>query len=68
MIARDRSFRSLSPRTRLAVGVGLMVWSTVGLYVTDGAEKKLGFEATERDKEALDSLTPKIHFIDRENP
>ncbi|TVY29527.1 hypothetical protein LHYA1_G001494 [Lachnellula hyalina] len=57
-----QSFRNLSPRTRLGLGVGFIAWGTIGLYLSDRAEKKFGLEATERDREAL----PRITIVERE--
>jgi len=48
-----------------AIGLGLLAWGTAGMYVTDTAEKKLGFEASEEDKEALKAFTPKITIVER---
>lgn len=61
-----RSFRSLPPRTRIGLGFAVIAWGTIGLYISDEAEKKLGFEPTQRDKEALAAATPKVIVIDRD--
>jgi hypothetical protein len=60
-----RSFRSLSPRGRLGVGLGLLAWGTIGLYLSDTTEKKLGLEPTEKDREALERVIPKITTVER---
>ncbi|KAF8863275.1 hypothetical protein BDZ45DRAFT_798568 [Acephala macrosclerotiorum] len=61
------SFRNLSPKTRIGVGVGFLAWGTIGLYISDNyAEKKLGFEATEKDREALEAVVPRITAVKRE--
>ncbi|TVY19230.1 hypothetical protein LARI1_G002197 [Lachnellula arida] len=57
-----QSFRNLSPRTRMGLGVGFLAWGTIGLYISDRAEKKFGLEASERDREAL----PRITLVERE--
>jgi hypothetical protein len=62
----NRSFRNLSPRTRFAVGLGVLSWGSIGLYLSDAAEKKLGFEATDRDKESLKEMMPKIVVMDKD--
>jgi hypothetical protein len=61
----NRSFLNLSPRTRLAVGASFLVWGTIGLYITDTAEKKLGFEASPGDRERLDGVMPRISVVER---
>lgn len=63
----SRSFRNLPQKTRLGVGLAFLAWGTIGLYISDNAEKKLGFEATEKDKEALGSVVPRITMVERED-
>lgn len=50
-----------------AIGLGMLAWGTAGLFISDTAEKKLGFEATEADKEALKAFVPKISAVERED-
>jgi hypothetical protein len=50
---------------RIAVGVSLLAWGTAGLYISDAAEKKLGFEPSEGDREALEKVMPRIRSVDR---
>ncbi|KUJ10240.1 uncharacterized protein LY89DRAFT_723501 [Mollisia scopiformis] len=61
-----QSFRNLSPRTRIGVGIAFLAWGTIGLYISDNAEKRLGFEATEKDREALGVVVPRITVVERE--
>ncbi|KAJ1333572.1 hypothetical protein MN608_03563 [Microdochium nivale] len=63
-MALFQSFRNLSPRTRLAVGVGFLAWGFLGLQLTDTAERRLGLEASEQDREELRRLAPRIHVVD----
>jgi len=60
------TFTNLSPRTRLTVGLAVLAWGTIGLYVSDVAEKKLGFEPSEEEKRALNAALPKIRAVERE--
>ncbi|CZT03778.1 uncharacterized protein RAG0_13388 [Rhynchosporium agropyri] len=60
------SFRNLTPRTRLIVGVGFLTWGTLGLFITDRASSKFGLEASERDREALGRAMPKVQIVERE--
>jgi hypothetical protein len=60
-----RSFRGLSLRGRLGVGLGLLAWGTIGLYLSNTAEKKLGLEPTEKDREALGKMVPNITTVER---
>jgi len=62
----NRTFRNLSTRTRIGVGLAFLAWGTIGLYISDSAEKKLGFEPTQKDREALEAVVPKITIVDRE--
>ncbi|KXJ92329.1 hypothetical protein Micbo1qcDRAFT_162566 [Microdochium bolleyi] len=59
-----QSFRNLSPKTRLGVGVGFLAWGVIGLQLTDTAERTLGLEASEQDREELCRLAPRIHVVD----
>lgn len=45
-----------------------MVWGTAGLYISDHAEKKLGFEAMDKDREALKGFLPRITSVERDEP
>ena len=44
----------------------MLAWGTAGLFLSDTAEKELGFEATEADKEALKEFLPKISTVERD--
>ncbi len=59
-------FRSLQPKMQGAIGLGLLGWGSAGLFLSDTAEKKLGFEASEQDKEALKAFAPKITVVERD--
>lgn len=48
------------------VGLGVVAWGTIGLYMTPAAEKGLGLEPSEKDQQALEDAKPKIIFISRE--
>jgi len=60
-----KAFKSLSPTTRLGVGVGVIAWGVAGLYVSDRAEEKFGFTPSEADKEELRKYTPRLTAVDR---
>ncbi|KAI2607531.1 uncharacterized protein GGS25DRAFT_523054 [Hypoxylon fragiforme] len=60
-----QSFRNLSPKMRIGVGLGLLAWGTIGLQLSDRAEEKFGFKPTEEDKAALDKMLPHITPIDK---
>ncbi|KAI0489753.1 hypothetical protein F4859DRAFT_165820 [Xylaria cf. heliscus] len=59
-----RSFRNLSPKARIGVGLGLLVWGAVGLQLSDGAEERY-FKPTEEDRAALRDIAPRITTVDR---
>ncbi|KAI0132315.1 hypothetical protein BJ170DRAFT_680201 [Xylariales sp. AK1849] len=60
-----QSFRNLSPRMRLGVGVGLLAWGAIGLQLSDRAEEKFGFKASEEEKAAVSQLAPRIITVDK---
>ncbi|KAH8681425.1 hypothetical protein BX600DRAFT_505113 [Xylariales sp. PMI_506] len=62
-----QSFRNLSPRVRLGVGVGLLAWGAIGLQLSDHAEERFGLKPTEEDKEALTKLAPRITTVGKDN-
>ncbi|KAH0531840.1 hypothetical protein TsFJ059_000620 [Trichoderma semiorbis] len=60
-----KAYQNLTPKTRLGVGVAIIAWGGVGLYLSDKAEEKLGFTPTEEDKAELRNLAPKITTVDK---
>jgi hypothetical protein len=60
-----RSYRNLSPRTRIGVGIGILAWGFIGLQLSDRAEEKFGLKPTEEDKAALSQLAPRIIAVDK---
>ncbi|KAI1002154.1 hypothetical protein K3495_g6051 [Podosphaera aphanis] len=60
-----QSMRNLPPRTRLYVGLAFLAWGTLGIYMSDRAEKQLGFEAGPTDQEKLRELLPQIKVVER---
>ncbi|KAL2177211.1 uncharacterized protein P884DRAFT_300123 [Thermothelomyces heterothallicus CBS 202.75] len=60
-----KAYTNLPPKTKLAVGVGLVAWGLLGLIFGDKVESKLGFTPTEADKAELEKLAPKIHVVER---
>ncbi|TPX14978.1 uncharacterized protein E0L32_004808 [Thyridium curvatum] len=62
------AYKGLSANARLGVGVGILAWGAIGLYLSDRAEEKFGFTPSEQDKEALEKYKPKIHVVERDDP
>ncbi|EUC36548.1 hypothetical protein COCVIDRAFT_30549 [Bipolaris victoriae FI3] len=58
-------FKSIPPKTRMIIGVGVMAYAGVGLYISDVAEEKLGYVPTEKDKEHLKDALPKISAVEK---
>ncbi|OLN95633.1 hypothetical protein CCHL11_04893 [Colletotrichum chlorophyti] len=56
-------FKNLSPKTRLGVGVSVIVWGAAGLYFSDQAEEK--YKPTAEEKAIVDKYVPKITAVDR---
>lgn len=48
------------------IGVGVIVYSGVGIVVSNGAERRFGMVPTEQDKERLRKAIPKITTVDRQ--
>ncbi|EMD64744.1 hypothetical protein GGP41_002980 [Bipolaris sorokiniana] len=58
-------FKNIPPKTRMIIGVGVMAYAGVGLYISDVAEEKLGYTPTEKDKEQLKEALPKISAVEK---
>lgn len=61
-----RAYRNLSPRTRLMIGGGVMLYAGFGLFLSDKAEQTFGFTPSEEDKRKLREAVPKIHVVDKD--
>lgn len=59
-----QSFRNLQPRTRLYIGLGTMAWAGLGLLLSDKAEEVFGLKPTEKDKESLKDVLPRLRRVD----
>ncbi|KAF6234488.1 hypothetical protein HO173_007113 [Letharia columbiana] len=59
-----QSFRNLQPRTRVYFGLGTMAWAGLGLLLSDKAEKFFELKPTEKDKEGLKDLLPRVRRVD----
>jgi hypothetical protein len=57
-------YTSLSPKTRLMVGGGIIGYACLGLFLSDTAEEKLGFTPSEEDKKRLREALPKIRVVE----
>ena len=62
-----QSYRGLSSKTRLLIGVGAMAYAAAGLFLSDKAEQTFGLVPTDQDKKALKDAVPKIHMVDKGN-
>ncbi|KAK4156217.1 hypothetical protein C8A00DRAFT_30915 [Chaetomidium leptoderma] len=60
-----QTYRSLTPKTKLAYGAGLVAWGLLGIALSDKMEHKLGYTPTAADQAELDKMTPKIHAVPR---
>ena len=49
----------------MIIGVGVMAYAGVGMYLSDVAEEKLGYTPTEKDKEQLRNALPKMTAIEK---
>ncbi|KAF1976192.1 hypothetical protein BU23DRAFT_456044, partial [Bimuria novae-zelandiae CBS 107.79] len=60
-----RWYKGIAPKTRVFIGLGVMAYAGVGMFLSDRVEEKLGFVPTEKDKEDLQNAIPKIIVVDR---
>ncbi|CAD6499203.1 BgTH12-04855 [Blumeria graminis f. sp. triticale] len=65
IVPLPRSLRNLPPRTRLYVGLTFLAWGSIGLVLSNLAERKLGLEPTPSDQQDLDELLPRIEVVER---
>lgn len=63
-----RAYKNLSPKTRAGLGLGIIAWGGIGLYLSDKAEEQFGYSPTAKDKEDLERLTPRITVVDKPSP
>ncbi|MCJ1472136.1 hypothetical protein MMC13_000783 [Lambiella insularis] len=61
-----QSYLALSPRSRLYLGFGVLAWGGLGLLLTEQAEEKFDMVTTEKDREKLGEVMPKIHAVERD--
>ena len=64
-LIQDRKYRSIAPKTRILLGVGVMAYASIALVLSDKAEEKFGLVPSEKDKEELEKVIPKIIPIDK---
>lgn len=62
----NRWYKGLAPKTRVYMGVGVMAWAGLGMFLTDKAEEKFDLVPTEADKRELARVMPRIIPVDKE--
>ena len=60
------TYRTLSTRTRLIIGGGLIAYAGFGIFASDVMESYLGLTPTEQDRQRLKEVMPTIHAVDRD--
>jgi len=60
-----RRYRSLQPKTRLLVGVGVIGYACFGLVASDASERVFGLVPTKEDKAKLEQWMPKLVTVDK---
>jgi hypothetical protein len=63
-----RWFKGIQPKTRMMIGVGVMAYAGVGLYLSDKIEERLGLTPTEKEREDLRDAIPKITTVEKRHP
>ncbi|KAF2475759.1 uncharacterized protein BDR25DRAFT_300746 [Lindgomyces ingoldianus] len=58
-------YRTITPRTRIFIGVGIMAYAGAGMVLSDKAEEFFGLVPTEKDKEELEKVLPKITTVNK---
>ncbi|CRK15874.1 hypothetical protein BN1723_010829 [Verticillium longisporum] len=58
-----RTFRNLSSRMRIGVGIGIIGWGLAGHYLADRAEET--YKAPAEDKAVVDRYVPRVTVVDR---
>ncbi|KAF2014348.1 hypothetical protein BU24DRAFT_463145 [Aaosphaeria arxii CBS 175.79] len=58
-------YKGIAPNTRILIGVGVMAYAGIGMYLSDRAEEKFGLVPTEKDKEELRNSLPRITTVER---
>jgi hypothetical protein len=66
-LTRVSWYKAITPKTRVAIGFGIMAYAGFGLFLSDKAEEKFGLTPTEKDKEELRNALPKISTVERSN-
>ncbi|KAK0619866.1 hypothetical protein B0T14DRAFT_386322, partial [Immersiella caudata] len=59
-------YQNLPPKTRIGLGVGFVLWGLAGPYLSDMLGDRMGLKPTERDREVLEKLKPKLQVMDRD--
>ena len=49
----------------MIIGVGVMAYAGAGLYISDKAEEKFGLTPTEKDREELRHVLPKVSTVEK---
>lgn len=65
VLTLSRWYKGIAPKTRIIIGVGIVAYAGLGLFLSDKAEERFGLVPTEKDKEDLQKAMPKIIPIDR---
>lgn len=61
-----RTYKSISPKTRMIFGGGIIAYALIAQTLSDQAESMFGLKATEQDRERLRESMPKIRSVDSE--
>ena len=60
----SRAYTSINPKTRAILGLGIITWAGIGLYVSDKAEEKFGFTPSEEEKRRLEAAMPRVIAVE----
>ena len=52
----------------MLIGVGIMSYAGIAMYLTDRFEEKMNIVPTEKDMEELRESIPKITIVERKKP
>lgn len=65
MLSQNRSYTSLTPRTRLFFGLGIMANAALALQFSDQIENALGLVPSKDDEKQLKENMPRVTRVDR---
>ncbi len=64
-LTEARTYKNLSSKARVGLGLGIIAWGVGGLYLSDRAEEK--YQAPADDKAVVERYVPRVDVVDKAN-